>query len=290
MNTSLGFAEFNTESLEDQKKRERKERQDRRKTLKNRETTSKKVEEFLSSLHEGMSNGDGDEEGGLGDFTPISHPQLNSRRDEPSGFQGPTSIMSSTKRDHLNPSVPGNQPTPTAKHPDPNHPSNVELRKKQAALKAEYKLPTTAPQKPKPTVDDSSITKENFQNLGLQSHDLKNIINSLNPYGYLEGFSTQEGNEDNDDEPQTGLSSSSPTSDSSASPYIPYYTNASNQSEATYPNEVLLDKLNYMIQLLEEQKEEKTGHVTEELILYSFLGVFIIFVVDSFARAGKYVR
>ena len=45
-----------------------------------------------------------------------------------------------------------------------------------------------------------------------------------------------------------------------------------------------------MIQLLEDQKDQKTNHVTEEIILYSFLGVFTIFVVDSFARAGKYVR
>ena len=28
----------------------------------------------------------------------------------------------------------------------------------------------------------------------------------------------------------------------------------------------------------------------EELILYSFLGVFVIYIVDSFARVGKYVR
>jgi hypothetical protein len=28
----------------------------------------------------------------------------------------------------------------------------------------------------------------------------------------------------------------------------------------------------------------------EEVILYSFLGVFIIFIVDSFARVGKYTR
>lgn len=50
------------------------------------------------------------------------------------------------------------------------------------------------------------------------------------------------------------------------------------------------DKMNYMIHMLETQKDIKTGHVTEELVLYSFVGVFVIFVVDSFARAGKYVR
>ena len=55
-------------------------------------------------------------------------------------------------------------------------------------------------------------------------------------------------------------------------------------------NNVLIDKLNYMINLLEEQQDERTNNVTEEVILYSFLGVFIIFVVDGFTRVGKYVR
>jgi len=54
--------------------------------------------------------------------------------------------------------------------------------------------------------------------------------------------------------------------------------------------DILLQKLNYMIHLLEEKQDEKTNNVTEEVVLYSFLGIFIIFVVDSFARAGKYMR
>jgi len=55
-------------------------------------------------------------------------------------------------------------------------------------------------------------------------------------------------------------------------------------------NQVLIEKLNYMINLLEEQQDQKTGSVTEEVVLYSFLGVFIIFIVDSFSKVGKYVR
>lgn len=70
--------------------------------------------------------------------------------------------------------------------------------------------------------------------------------------------------------------------------YIPTHYNK--MSENTTGNKELLEKLNYMIHLLEDQQEEKTGHVTEEIILYSFLGVFLIFIIDSFARAGKYVR
>jgi hypothetical protein len=55
-------------------------------------------------------------------------------------------------------------------------------------------------------------------------------------------------------------------------------------------NDILLKKINYMINLLEEHQDERTSNVTEEVVLYSFLGIFIIFIVDSFARVGKYVR
>jgi hypothetical protein len=52
----------------------------------------------------------------------------------------------------------------------------------------------------------------------------------------------------------------------------------------------LSEKINYMIHLLEQQQSEKTDNVMEEFILYMFLGVFVIFTVDSFTRAGRYVR
>ena len=45
-----------------------------------------------------------------------------------------------------------------------------------------------------------------------------------------------------------------------------------------------------MIHLLEEQKDEKVNNITEELVLYCFLGVFIIFLIDSFTKVGKYIR
>lgn len=69
-----------------------------------------------------------------------------------------------------------------------------------------------------------------------------------------------------------------------------YYNSSTTASNSSDSNQVLIEKLNYMINLLEEQQDQKTGSVTEEVVLYSFLGVFIIFVVDSFARVGKYVR
>ena len=72
--------------------------------------------------------------------------------------------------------------------------------------------------------------------------------------------------------------------------YIPYYNESQNNANLSGNKDKLFEKLNYMIHLLEENKDEKTQNVTEELILYMFLGIFVIFVVDSFARSGKYVR
>ena len=63
-----------------------------------------------------------------------------------------------------------------------------------------------------------------------------------------------------------------------------------NMTNETPSQDILLQKLNYMISLLEDQQDEKTNNVTEEVVLYSFLGIFIIFIVDSFAKVGKYVR
>ena len=71
--------------------------------------------------------------------------------------------------------------------------------------------------------------------------------------------------------------------------YVPYTNMATNQPSGGNTDE-LMERINYMIYLLEEQKNEKTGSVHEEMVLYSFLGVFVIFIVDSFARAGKYCR
>ena len=75
-------------------------------------------------------------------------------------------------------------------------------------------------------------------------------------------------------------------------PYYPYREpqNSSNNLGEYPSQDVLLKKLNYMITLLEDQQDEKTTNVTEEVILYSFLGIFIIFIADTFVRAGKYTR
>jgi len=68
----------------------------------------------------------------------------------------------------------------------------------------------------------------------------------------------------------------------------PYYAKMGLGNQSI--DDKLMEKINYMIHLLEEQQNEKTNNITEEFILYTFLGVFMIFLVDSFARSGKYTR
>jgi hypothetical protein len=72
----------------------------------------------------------------------------------------------------------------------------------------------------------------------------------------------------------------------------PYYARQGlgNSGEGERGNDNLMEKINYLIHLLEEQQSEKTNYITEEFLLYGCLGIFMIFIVDSFSRSGKYVR
>ena len=73
--------------------------------------------------------------------------------------------------------------------------------------------------------------------------------------------------------------------------YIPYYRQSESTDNPSGLNkDELLQKLDYLIEILESNKSEKTETVAEELLLYSFLGIFIIFIVDSFTNTKKYIR
>ena len=66
----------------------------------------------------------------------------------------------------------------------------------------------------------------------------------------------------------------------------PYYSISSNDKGDTK----LSESLAYIVHLLEEQQNEKTNNTIEEYVLYILLGTFVIFIVDSFSRGGKYIR
>lgn len=70
----------------------------------------------------------------------------------------------------------------------------------------------------------------------------------------------------------------------------PMLNHSSSTSSSTVNQQQLMEKLNYMIHLLEEQQKEPTQNIMEEFFLYGLLGIFIIYLVDSFTRVGKYTR
>ena len=127
----------------------------------------------------------------------------------------------------------------------------------------------------------NNIPQNNFFNNDLQNSNISidNISNSKNNVSNLE----------NSDVLNNTAFSKNNLSNYSDS-YKLNYNASQNTNTHNYDNNSLLSKLDYIIHLLEEQHNEKTNYITEELILYLFLGIFILFVLDSFARASKYVR
>ena len=68
------------------------------------------------------------------------------------------------------------------------------------------------------------------------------------------------------------------------------YNSAVSLAEDTTTTTNAYKKINYIVHLLEERKDQRTGMANEEIILYGLLGVFTIFLVDNFVRVGRYVR
>jgi hypothetical protein len=70
----------------------------------------------------------------------------------------------------------------------------------------------------------------------------------------------------------------------------PYYTSGMGIGKGDNMETKMMDRLGYIAHLLEQQQDEKTNNVLEEYVLYVLLGTFVIFIVDSFSRGGKYIR
>ena len=141
------------------------------------------------------------------------------------------------------------------------------------------------------------------QSMGVESTKLKGINNSFAKKASANEF---------DNNPASTLNKPSPGFESSNynedyyKRFIPDYdsiyktqqymntsgsnNNNNNSNNNKSSNDILIEKLNYMIHLLEEQQDEKTGNVIEEVLLYSFIGIFVIFVIDSFTRFKHYKR
>lgn len=128
----------------------------------------------------------------------------------------------------------------------------------------------------------NNIPQNNFFNNELQN---SNINNNDNINSNINTMKNNASNLEN-----SNVLNGSNLLKNNLSNYSDSYKLSYNTNTHNYDNNKLLSKLDYIVHLLEEQHNEKTNYITEELILYLFLGIFILFVLDSFARASKYVR
>jgi hypothetical protein len=146
-----------------------------------------------------------------------------------------------------------------------NSNSKVETMKKQLELSG---------------MDNDTLDMGDFKSPENQSELIQNHDGDVEP-AFNENKRSEYGNYD--------IESFQNTPNLAAEEYYKEIVPNYNQNNTNNQNE-LSQKLDYLIHMLEEQRDQKTETVTEELILYSFLGVFIIFVLDSFVKVGKYTR
>jgi hypothetical protein len=152
----------------------------------------------------------------------------------------------------------------TAKHSENFKPMNpFEFPEKPVSMGGERKQTEGMSNIPQPT-DNEDLKLQELQSAFLNDAQVRDYYRKLAPNYQSKEIQNKSENNKN------------------------YYL--SGQTSNNDSNQVLIEKLNYMINLLEEQQDQKTESVTEEVVLYSFLGVFIIFIVDSFTKVGKYTR
>lgn len=65
---------------------------------------------------------------------------------------------------------------------------------------------------------------------------------------------------------------------------FPSAASAYSTSTSYNNNDVLIKKMDYMIHLLEQQQESKSSSIWEDVILYGFIGLFLIFLCDCAFR------
>lgn len=155
-----------------------------------------------------------------------------------------------------------------------NHSENFKPLNPFSFDKKEAMTPMNSGDAPQPT-DNADLKLQELQSTFMNDAQVRDYYRKLAP-SYTNtgttGISTTG---------STGINTSGTTAINYNHEYKPVLSDS---------NQLLIEKLNYMINLLEEQQDHKTESVTEEVVLYSFLGVFIIFIVDSFTKVGKYVR
>jgi len=127
------------------------------------------------------------------------------------------------------------------------------------------------------------------QNIPLQQIQSGKIINHPEPTNQTYSPSIHQTTEDNKEGFTSNIEYGSPYA-----PSVNFTQSTPINFEVAHTevanNSVLLKKINYIIRMLEDEKDEKNESTTEDIIMFSLIGVFTIFAIDSFVRVGKYTR
>jgi hypothetical protein len=65
------------------------------------------------------------------------------------------------------------------------------------------------------------------------------------------------------------------------------YNSMSNYAPSAGAQDKVVEKLNHLIYMMEDQRNERTNNVMQEVILFAYIGIFTIFICDTFVRIGK---
>ena len=241
----------------------------------NTTNTSEKVRNLIRSIHDN-NDIDGVD---MGDFTPISPPNS-------AGVERAIERSSNLKESYTG--INDNSDTNT-KNNSTNFNQSTSSTQNSIQHSRYYTIQTPTINNTNVSVNDvnasnylDSMEKNNLSYNYVNDKDVEEYYKKYVP-NYNYGTATNMNRNIKPNGPNNNNSFPYNSSVSNFSPYTPSFNSSTE-------NSVLIDKLNYMIHLLEEQHDERTANVTEEVVLYCFLGVFMIFIVDSFTRVGKYVR
>lgn len=67
-------------------------------------------------------------------------------------------------------------------------------------------------------------------------------------------------------------------------------TNIKTNSEYQNLDRTTQEKINYIIHMLEQNRQLRTENITEEMFMYFFLGFFVLYISENFVKMGKYTR
>lgn len=169
----------------------------------------------------------------------------------------------------------------------------INLEKDSDEQKGKNKLVLDLMNKLKP--DNGGASLENFEPLNNKPSNHTSFNENQKPETKMEGMDTIEKYLPKNSKPDSSMFSPNNLKQETMSNFKDTYNGRISYKpkqlvEGLGNGDGLAEKINYMIHLLEQQQAEKTDNIMEEFVLYAMLGVFVIFTVDSFTRAGRYVR